>query len=653
MKVRYIKVENYKNLADVSIDLTDVASPICVTGGNGAGKTTLLEIISESLAVLGISGGGQQVEVDELDDDARLSEIVLDFSDEAWIEEELINGEFQRQFGMSIDGWNGTLTIKLNRQRATQGWNFSDTITMQGVDHLNVGTRFASWLATKFDARNELKYLMIDSNRAYLKETQHNWDASLLRAIETITGKKAATQLRATDLYHQWLAYMNRVNIKSLTDSRERIRIGRDYGNGQLDNYEDPFESLNLLVKKVLPHLQVVGANPDTKQLHVLSGSKRIAFDDLSGGEREILFLLGQFDRLHLTKGILLIDEPELHLNPELIRKLVAAVGVNSSEGQIWMATHSFEAIETVGVKSTLLLERNEQNGVSISSLDKRPVVSTLAGLMGRAGFSISGRRFVLIEGGGTSLRERPRFEELTADQQDLTYLAVGENKHDVLTLLANFNELSKATSNELTILAIVDADYDSLPQGAISNRDSCHQLGVHEVENLFIQPEAIEYVGKVLRNDIGGLSPAKAIQEAADRYAGKWVWQRAQYFENPGWGKLGLWSELPPIQKKFRRASWNDLQSNRHEFLDCCGDVHANVRDAVEESIKKYQLVRARKDLWMHCCGKEVLDDFSSIFGWSDSVPFERSVISGWESGTVAPPTALAQLNAFLSRVR
>jgi predicted ATPase len=50
------------------------------------------------------------------------------------------------------------------------------------------------------------------------------------------------------------------------------------------------------------------------------SSGVHLPFAELSDGEREIAFLVGQIERFKLRRGLLPIDEPELHLNPDLLR---------------------------------------------------------------------------------------------------------------------------------------------------------------------------------------------------------------------------------------------------------------------------------------------------------------------------------------------
>jgi predicted ATPase len=67
----------------------------------------------------------------------------------------------------------------------------------------------------------------------------------------------------------------------------------------------------------------------------------QLKFEDLSDGEREIAFLVGQIDEFRLTRGLRPLDEPELHLNPDLFRAWLEFIVEGVSDGQVWIATHA------------------------------------------------------------------------------------------------------------------------------------------------------------------------------------------------------------------------------------------------------------------------------------------------------------------------
>ena len=78
------------------------------------------------------------------------------------------------------------------------------------------------------------------------------------------------------------------------------------------------------------------------------SGDNYVSLDDLSSGEIELFSFLSTITRKDLTNGILLIDEPELHLHVSWHRILINALRELLPTTQIICATHSIEIIESV-----------------------------------------------------------------------------------------------------------------------------------------------------------------------------------------------------------------------------------------------------------------------------------------------------------------
>ena len=110
----------------------------------------------------------------------------------------------------------------------------------------------------------------------------------------------------------------------------------------------------------MLPHVVFTGVDSRKRTLLFDRTGLELSFHQLSGGEREIAFLIGQIDRFGLRQGLFLLDEPELHLNADLIRSWVAYLTGTVLTGQVWLATHSLEAVEAAGQQATFVLERND-----------------------------------------------------------------------------------------------------------------------------------------------------------------------------------------------------------------------------------------------------------------------------------------------------
>jgi len=77
------------------------------------------------------------------------------------------------------------------------------------------------------------------------------------------------------------------------------------------------------------------------------SGNK-LPVDSLSSGELEVFIMLGWFATRDLSKGIILIDEPELHLHSAWHRAIMRALRAVLPATQIICATHSLEILDSV-----------------------------------------------------------------------------------------------------------------------------------------------------------------------------------------------------------------------------------------------------------------------------------------------------------------
>jgi hypothetical protein len=94
-------------------------------------------------------------------------------------------------------------------------------------------------------------------------------------------------------------------------------------------------------------------------RIRPLDGRPPFTFDGLSSGQKEIistLFLVWQYTRS--TPGIVLIDEPEMHLNPEWHRELVRQLHTLVPHNQYLLATHSEDIFASVDPDRRVLLSR-------------------------------------------------------------------------------------------------------------------------------------------------------------------------------------------------------------------------------------------------------------------------------------------------------
>lgn len=343
-----------------------------------------------------------------------------------------------------------------------------------------------------------------------------------------------------------------------------------------------------------------------------------------SGGAREIAFLIGQIERFQLRRGLLLIDEPELHLNPDLLRNWLAFLRDTVNEGQVWIATHSLEAVEVAGPMATFVFERDpaRRTVTSPALLAGRPVLSALSAAVGSPAFAISRLRFIYVEGDRQS-RERERFFAVCGDPESNRFLE-GGSCHEVLRRLSDVTTLALETDEQLHVGGVIDRDFRTdAERDALLARGAVHVLGCHEVENLYLQPEVLAVLlSRAGRDASEALS---VVQNSADEYAGLWIVQHcaANFSKQRDVPKAALvplsdstWLQL--------QAEWAQRRSASSASVDAPDRSEWEV--LLDSAYSEFQSARSEPEWYRHCLGKQTLGKVASSLGFKSAEVLERN---------------------------
>lgn len=90
-----------------------------------------------------------------------------------------------------------------------------------------------------------------------------------------------------------------------------------------------------------LGEVRFQGVHQTTLELLFRTASATVTFDQLSSGQRQLVFMFAEVLMHCGPAGLLLIDEPEAHLHPTWQRALPRALQTLLPQGQILVATHS------------------------------------------------------------------------------------------------------------------------------------------------------------------------------------------------------------------------------------------------------------------------------------------------------------------------
>jgi predicted ATPase len=621
MRISRIEIEKWRNLEKVSFDVADDSSLVCLVGENGTGKSNILELIAGAAQHFGLVNGYDSLRGPPLSGDCDLSITLLLPKDPG-----AFFGAGWQSFALVGQGWTGRVTAQF-KTGINPSYSFEGCDSQKAKEHFK---QLRQLLAGKADIR----YLLLDANRAYpeVNVDQHRVGEIASRDWEGAEWKNNRSFLRTSALYSDWIDYLQAKETQAADKWMEDSRSASEAGQPQ-PVWKDHFENYRLSLSQVLPHLKFKKVDRTMRAAVFDSAGNSLRFHQLSGGERELAFMIGQVSRFGLQRGLFLVDEPELHLNPELVRLWITWLRNTMVDGQTWLATHSLEAAEVAGASNVFVLARapapNPARTVkSIRSLSNLPVLQTLAGAVGSPAFSIAQHKFVWIEGepaGG----EKSRYYALFGHDKALRFLEAG-NCHEVGRKYAALKEVSAVSGQPIRTAGIVDRDFQSPERVAALTAAGLIVLPCHEVENLFLDPKILLRVGKTLGVEF---KAEDALVSAGDEVAGMWIFQHA--CASADFANL----DLKAAKGTLSARDWSGILADgeaqvvKNVVALVLGPAAVIIQfsSALKKSIQEYAAERAKPDFWLRCMGKQVLTRIPKSMGLTSTVTLVHAIAAAW----------------------
>ena len=226
--------------------------------------------------------------------------------------------------------------------------------------------------------------------------------------------------------------------------------------------------------------------------------------DELSAGEKEILYGYLRIRNSAPQHSIILLDEPELHLNPRLIRGLPQFYKKNLGAAlgnQIWLVSHSDALLrEVVGRDGYDVFHMLPSGKVPRGESQLKPLSVTadldlaIIDLVGDlAAYKPSGK-VIIFEGGGDSDFDQTVVSTLFPEVLEHANLVSGTNKMRVRALHETLDTASKKGQLPFKFYAITDNDSEIESQPN-SNSMTVFSWNVYHIENYFLEPTIINSV--------------------------------------------------------------------------------------------------------------------------------------------------------------
>jgi len=643
MRISDIEIQQWRHFRNLKLYVDEDAGLVCIVGANGTGKSHILELIAACAHRLGLAQG---IEIPRGDPFSDPHSFCLRFHVAAGVSGAIDLGLAQEK---AFGAWDRTLYIE---DRNIPPDHIS-RISAGGINDPQQSLDFAQKVIEQLNNSKEVHFLSLDADRAYPKKNINVNEIAQAYEIdwEGAEYTKGRSYRPSTTLYDEWIKYFlaqeNQSGTKLMQANRRALKQGRNP-----PPFEDHFEAYAHSLQKVLPHLLFTGVDSKKRTLLFDTTGLELSFNQLSGGEREIAFLIGQIDRFSLRQGVFLLDEPELHLNADLIRVWVAYLVSTVSAGQIWLATHSLEAVEAAGQHATFVLERNSETREvdSLARLDSRPILAVLSRAVGTPAFSISQLKFVFVEG-EDGIGERERFNKLEGTADNIRFMECGSCQ-EVIRRVSAIKSLANETDATIRIGGVIDKDFRSdLECKRITTDYGVFVLPVHEVENFFLHPETLHLLAT--QNGKPEINVLDLIREIADRRAGAWVFQNAMSKPNA----IGLTLASTISKEMVKKMTWAEMEVDQEALVERIGIATGMQNEELKRftqllqiSINSYSRKREDLELWKVCEGKQLLNDISSSIGFSGPQDLARATFVVWSRDGADVPDELTALRNYLS---
>jgi AAA ATPase domain len=222
--------------------------------------------------------------------------------------------------------------------------------------------------------------------------------------------------------------------------------------------------------------------------------------DELSSGEKEILYGYLRIRSSAPKDSIILLDEPELHLNPRLIRGLPEFYRKHLGEAlknQLWLVTHSDALIrEAVGKPGFNVFHMLPCGAENAGTSQLRPLVATtdldsvMTDLVGDLAAYRPGGKGLIMEGGGDSDFDRTFVLALFPAELQGINLISGSNKAKVHAL---HEVLARAyAKGDLPTKFFAVVDRDSEQRQTLTDGVTRFAWDVYHIENYLLEPRFI-----------------------------------------------------------------------------------------------------------------------------------------------------------------
>jgi predicted ATPase len=462
------RIESFRNLRLVECDPVPNLMVIC--GGNGSGKSALLEALMTAKEHAG-AYGNFAFDARAVSANAQKATISLrlQFSGE---EQAFVQKAFgqacpeQEEIIIEIVKDGGARLIQRSKSAARLLSSYGRALGSPGF----------------FD--------YITAHRQTPKTQLQTWDASFMS--DSIAKNTLAMAQQKFQYTKQYLAGLKMRDLQEIQGSTIAGKL----------TVVDSLREIRQLFDRFFAPLKFIDVRIDKSPFEFIveTPNGNIDIDDLSSGEKEIFNIFVRFHQLDPHGSIILFDEADAHLHPDLERRYLQELRRIAGDNQLLLTTHSPEMMIAAGTEALYAVLRQPPTGGGnqlTRVTEDSQLHEVLATLMGSRGLVSFNQRIFFIEGEDASA-DRAIFEAMYPPARyNVSFVPAG-NSGMVRKTAEQVNALLTASVGFQEYYSIIDRDIDRHP-GDPTGGARLFRLPVYHVENILLEEKTIFGVTKAI----------------------------------------------------------------------------------------------------------------------------------------------------------
>lgn len=252
-----------------------------------------------------------------------------------------------------------------------------------------------------------------------------------------------------------------------------------------------PLDRLFSMFSEIFP-LITLRYNYESKRLSALKNGNTYGPSSFSDGEKQVFSILADFIDLEDNHKVIIADEPELNLHPELAERVWTLIESEFPDKIFIYATHSINFALRKNVKKVYVLSNNSDNITVFNDLNDLPRTETTAFLGGLPGI-LSANKVVVTEGHEKSFDAI--FYRWLLNDAEIEIFPAGSCTD--VTAVVTRNGLWEKIASRVSLCGVIDCDFrdDTYNQTLITS--NVLQLPFHEAESYICLPQVINKLAK------------------------------------------------------------------------------------------------------------------------------------------------------------